>query len=260
MDCAAEERLVRLALEGRGGVLGLTFDLPRRTLVAWHEGEVGTIEDALRPLGLGARCVESGPPAPGEVPPAPEASGAGDAAGEARVLRLLLAINAVMFVVEVAAGWLAESTGLIADSLDMLADAAVYGVSLYAVGRSSLLKRRAAHASGLLQLVLALGALAEVLRRAAGGSEPEPPVMVGVALLALLANVTCLLLIARHRHAGVHMRASYIFSANDVIANIGVILAGALVAWTGSRLPDLVVGAAIALVVLLGAIRILRLR
>ena len=84
--------------------------------------------------------------------------------------------------------------------------------------------------------------------------------MMGVALLALAANVTCLLLIARHRHGGVHMKASWIFSANDVIANAGVIAAGALVAWSGSRLPDLIVGTAVALVVLAGALRILRLR
>jgi len=92
------------------------------------------------------------------------------------------------------------------------------------------------------------------------GSEPGPPVMMGVALLALVANATCLGLIARHRHGGAHMKASYIFSANDVLANVGVIVAGALVGWTGSRVPDLVVGTAIAFVVLLGAVRILRLR
>ena len=178
---------------------------------------------------------------------------------EADTLRVLLAINAGMFAVEVLAGWLAQSTGLLADSLDMLADAAVYGLALHAVGRPVGLKVRAAHASGGLQLALALGAFVEVARRAVFGSAPEPPAMIGVSLVALSANVTCLALIHRHRHRGAHMEASYIFSANDVLANLGVIAAGALVGWTGSRVPDLVIGAAIAGLVLRGAIRILKL-
>jgi Co/Zn/Cd efflux system component len=181
-------------------------------------------------------------------------------ADEGRTLRLLLAINAVLFAVELVAGWMAESAGLLADSLDMLADAAVYGIALYAAGRSPSLKLRAAHLSGALQLLLALGMLAEVARRAISGSEPEPPVMILVSLLALAANVSCLLLVARHRHGGAHMKASFIFSANDVLANLGVIAAGALVAWTGSAVPDLVVGSVISALVLAGGVRILRLR
>ena len=178
---------------------------------------------------------------------------------EASTLRVLLAINAALFAVEIVAGWLAQSTGLLADSLDMLADAAVYGLALYAVGRPAALKLRAAHVSGWLQLALAFGAFAEVARRAAFGSEPQPGAMIGVSLVALAANVTCLVLVHRHRHRGAHMEASFIFSANDVLANLGVILAGALVAGTGSPAPDLVIGAAIAGLVLRGALRILRL-
>lgn len=179
---------------------------------------------------------------------------------EAKTLRWLLAINAAMFAIEVVAGWLAESTGLLADSLDMFADAAVYGLALYAVGRDTGHQQRAARLSGWLQLLLALGALAEVLRRAWIGSEPEPMPMMGIALLALAANVACLALLARHRDGGVHMRASWIFSTNDVLANLGVIVAGALVAWSGSNIPDLAIGTLIAVLVLNGARRILRLQ
>jgi Co/Zn/Cd efflux system component len=252
MDCAAEERLVRLALEGRAGVGRLAFDLAARRLTVWHDGEADAILARLERLRLGARLERSAADdgARTDGPP-------GD---EGATLRVLLAINAAMFVVEVVSGWLAQSTGLLADSLDMFADAAVYGLALYAVGRTPALKLRAAHASGGLQLALALGAFAEVARRAAAGSAPAPPAMVGVGGLALAANVACLRLVARHRDAGAHMKASYIFSANDVLANIGVIVAGALVSATGSRLPDLVVGTAIAAVVLAGAVRILRLR
>ena len=178
---------------------------------------------------------------------------------ETCTLRILLGINAVLFLVEIVAGWLAQSTGLIADSLDMLADAFVYGLSLYAVGRSSREKLRAAHASGVLQAVLAAGVFVDVARRWVTGSAPEPPAMIGISALALAANVTCLFLLARHRHGGAHMRASWIFSTNDVLANLGVMAAGALVAATGSRLPDLVIGTFVGALVLLGAVRILRL-
>ena len=186
--------------------------------------------------------------------PVPEVEG-----GEARTLWTVLAINAFMFVAELVAGWLAQSAGLLADSLDMLADAGVYGLALYAVSRPTVLKRRAAHLSGALQLALALFAFAEVARRAVSGSEPLPPVMIGVSLVALAENVACLVLVQRQRHRGVHMQASAIFSANDVLANLGVIAAGLLVAGTGSPWPDLAMGTAIAALVLRGALRILRL-
>ena len=135
------------------------------------------------------------------------------AALEAHTLKLLLAINALMFGVEILAGWWAQSAGLLADALDMLADAAVYGLALYAVGHASARQRRAAQFSGWLQLTLALGMLAEVARRVFFGAAPLGDAMMGVAVLALLANVACLLLIRRHRHGGAHMQASFIFSA-----------------------------------------------
>ena len=103
-------------------------------------------------------------------------------------------------------------------------------------------------------------AMAEVIRRFFLGSEPEPAWMMAVATVALVANVSCLYLILRHREGGAHMKASWIFSTNDVLANLGVIGAGLLVGWTQSRFPDLVIGAIIAAIVLTGALRILRLR
>ncbi len=156
-------------------------------------------------------------------------------------------------------GLIAQSGGLVAGSLDMFADAAVYGLALYAVGRAASLKTRAAHVAGWLQMALALGALGEVVRRTLIGSEPKSGLMMGVGALALAANVACLVLIAKKRDRGVHIKASNIFSANDVIANIGVIAAGALVAWTGSHYPDLVIGTVIGIIALNGARRILKL-
>lgn len=247
-----------MSLEGAAGVRGLEFDLSARRLAVVHAGPVEPIAARLEPLGFGARLVATEDAAAG--PAGAAAAGAAAHGAESRTLWTLLSLNAAMFAVELAAGWLAESTGLVADSLDMLADAGVYGLALHAVGRAPRLKLRAAHAAGWLQTALAAGALADVVRRLVTGSAPEAPAMIGVSLLALAVNVASLLLVARHRRGGVHMRASYIFSTNDVLANLGVIAAGALVAWTGSRLPDLVVGAAVALLVLTGGIRILRLR
>jgi cation diffusion facilitator family transporter len=252
MDCPAEESLVRTALEGVDGVRGLDFDLPQRSLTVWHSGDAAAVLRILEPLGLEARVERTDAAEEAEVP------GVHDRA-EARTLRAAMALNAAMFVVEATAGWVAESTGLLADGLDMLADALVYGVALYAVGRGPAPKRRAARLCGGLQVALGLSALAEVLRRAVLGSEPAPPLMVGVSVLALAANVTSLWLVARHREGGVHMKATYICTTNDVLANLGVIVAGGLVAWTGSAIPDLVIGTTIAAVVLRGALRILRL-
>lgn len=253
MDCPSEERMIRLALDDIENVRNLSFDLERRVLRVVHADEVDAIAAKLATLGLGAELIGTSDALPeaGEIP---------DPAREARTLKILLAINALMFAVEVVTGIMARSAGLLADSLDMFADAAVYGLALYAVGRSARAKVRTAHFAGWLQAALAIGALVEVVRRFAFGNGPEPPLMMAIASIALIANVACLLLVSKHRDGGAHMKASVIFSANDVLANVGVILAGALVAWTGSPYPDLAIGAAIAFIVLRGALRILRLR
>lgn len=257
MDCPSEENMIRMALQDVDGVQSLGFDLSARTLTVVHRAPVQHVLERLEPLGLGAaltasRSVDTCGAPPGGAP--------SDDAGEARLLWLLLSINAVMFVVEIVVGFLAQSTGLMADALDMFADAGVYGLSLFAVGRAAALKIRAAHVAGWLQLVLAAMVLGEALRRFVYGSEPVSSLMMGMGLMALAANVTCLILVARKRNAGAHMKASYIFSANDVIANAGVIVAGGLVAVTGSNYPDLVIGAVVGLFVLNGARRILSLK
>ncbi len=170
---------------------------------------------------------------------------------------MLLGINAAMFLAESVLGWLFESMGLMADSIDMFADAWVYGISLYAVGKSKRLQAKAASMAGILQFGLGVGVLVEVARRFFTGSEPLGIGMFLVGITALAANVTCLVLLAKHRNGGVHMRASWIFSTNDVIANCGVLVSAALVWLTQSPYPDLVIGGAISFIVLKGGIRIL---
>jgi len=169
------------------------------------------------------------------------------------VLIKLLAINAFMFVFEVGLGWYSQSTGLIADSVDMLADAIVYGIGMYAVGKSLQHKANAALLSGWFQGALGLMILVDIFRRIIMGSEPISEFMVFVGLIALVANIVCLRLIEKHKDGEVHMRASWIFSKNDVIANTGVIVGGVLVWQFDSRWPDLVIGSLIALVILNGA-------
>ena len=173
-----------------------------------------------------------------------------------RALTTLFALNGTMFVVELLSGWRAESMGLIADGLDMGADAAVYLLALLAIGAAESRKLRAARFAGRVQLALAVVAMLELARRAVMGSAPEPPTMVAVSLAALAVNVWCLVLLRRHRHGEVHLQAAWIFSATDVQANLGVLLAGALVALTRSAIPDLVIGLVVCWLVLRGAIRI----
>jgi cation diffusion facilitator family transporter len=177
---------------------------------------------------------------------------------EGRILKILLGINACMFITEITLGILSESTALIADSLDMLADATVYGIALYAVGRSALVKIRAAHISGVFQVLLGVLVFADVIRRLIYGSEPESLLMIFVGMIALVANVICLILISKYKEGEVHMRASWIFSKNDVIANVGIIIGGGFVYLLETRFPDLIVGMIISIIVIRGGIQIMK--
>ncbi|MES0327129.1 MAG: cation transporter [Gammaproteobacteria bacterium] len=177
---------------------------------------------------------------------------------ENRVLVTLMIINTFMFFIEITLGILSDSTALIADSLDMLADATVYGIGLYAVGRPALLKIKAAHISGIFQIILGTSVSIDVLRRLIWGSEPESILMISIGILALIANTICLMLISKHKNGGIHMRASWIFSKNDVIANVGIIIGGGLVYLLDSRLPDLIIGMLISIIVINGGLHIIR--
>jgi cation diffusion facilitator family transporter len=176
---------------------------------------------------------------------------------ERRVLRIALVLNAAMFIIGVIAGIVAQSTSLIADALDMLADASAYTIALTAVGRSARFKAGAASVSGSVLLVLGLGVLIDVVRRVFFGSAPESLIMISVACLSLAVNATVLRMLGRFREGEIHLRATWIFTRVDVIANIGVIASGLLVSLTGSRYPDLVVGTAIGVYVIKEAFEIL---
>lgn len=176
---------------------------------------------------------------------------------ERKALWLLFALNAAMFIVEVAAGLAADSMGLLADGLDMLADASVYGLALLAVGKPDHDKVRAAFAAGYLQLALASVAVLKLSGAIVMGSDPEPAAMLSVSVLALAANAVAVGILRRHRHGDVHIRAAWIFSATDVQVNVLVIAAALLVLRLDSAIPDLVVGAAICVLVVRSVVRIL---
>lgn len=253
MDCAAEEQMVRMRLGGMSGIERLAFDLPARKLTVYHEGDTEVIRLALDSLGLGAHQVGDEV----DVQPVP---GAPEEAEERRPLVLALAINATFFVGELVAGFLAHSMGLVADSLDMLADALVYAMSLAAVGGTMQKKNRIAGWSGYFQLLLAVAGLVEVARRFVGAEAmPDSTTMIVVAGVALLGNVATLYILSRARRGEAHMEASWIFTSNDVKVNLLVIASGIIVYATASRIPDLVAGGLIFLIVANGARKILAL-
>jgi hypothetical protein len=175
---------------------------------------------------------------------------------ERRVLGIALVLNAGMFVIEATSGWIAGSSALLADALDMLADALGYAIALAAVGRSELFKTRAALRSGLILAILGVSVIVETGRRAVLGSTPEGSTMLAVATLALIVNSAVLWMLARYRDGAVHLRASWIFTRADVIANVAIIFAALLMRITGSRVPDLVIGLAIGVYVVREALEI----
>lgn len=173
-----------------------------------------------------------------------------DSPAQRRVLSIALGLNATMFVVGLVAGLIGQSSGLIADSLDMFADAVAYGIALSAFNRGAAFKARAAMVSGGVLLTLGIGVLLDSVRRGVFGSTPESRIMMGVASISLLVNATVLYFLGRYRNQGVHLRATWIFTRVDVIANLAVILSGLTILLTGFRYVDLIVGAAIGLYVI----------
>ena len=176
---------------------------------------------------------------------------------QGRVLWLVLVLNAVMFVVEFGAGWLARSTALLGDSLDMLGDAFVYAFSLWVLHRGDAWRARAAFSKGLVQLGFGLLVLVEAGFKMRSGIVPEASTMAWVGLLALAVNAWCFYVLWRHRSDDVNMRSTWLCSRNDLIANTAVLLAAVLVAWLASPWPDIVVGLGIAALFLRTAVGVI---
>ena len=179
--------------------------------------------------------------------------------GEYRnVLVTVLVINAVLFVVEAAAGLLANSTALLADSLDMLGDSLVYGFSLYVLWRSAAWKAKAALLKGAIMAVFGLGVLLEVIYKTISGIVPSAETMGIIGALVLLGNGICFLLLFRYRSDDLNMRSTWLCSRNDIIANVSVLAAAVGVKMFDASWPDIVVGATIAALFLKSALTVLR--
>lgn len=179
-------------------------------------------------------------------------------ASHKRILRQVLLWNLGLFVGLGVAGWMADSSALLANALDNGSDAAVYLLSYIAIDRRPAWKRGAASVSGVMLLLFAAAVMADVVRRWLYGAEPLGPVMMVLALVAAAINMWCLVLLRRIRSDDVNMKAAETFSLNDFISNGGVIVAGGLVLWLGTSWPDLVAGALIAAVAFKGGIEILK--
>lgn len=177
---------------------------------------------------------------------------------ERRAVRIALVLNAIMFVVGITAGLIAGSSGLLADALDMLSDSFSYAIALVAIGRTLLFKRRAARLTGIVLAVLGVGVVIDALRRALGGEAPLGWLMIVSAAASLVVNVTVLRLLAPFSKGEIHLRASWICTRADVIANVGVIVAAGLVMLMHTNVPDVVIGVAIGMYVLKEAFEIMR--
>lgn len=253
MDCPSEEQMIRMKLADLQIIRNLDFDIPNRQLTVYHTNSHVEILQRLDSLNFDSTYIES---ITADYLPIP----ADTSVQERRLLWQVLAINFFFFILELSTGFIAGSMGLIGDSLDMLADSLVYGLALYAVGGTLARKKSIAKAAGYLQFLLAVLGLLEVIRRFTGQeANPAFRLMIFVSILALAGNGLCLYLLQKSKSAEVHMQASMIFTSNDIMVNLGVILAGALVYLTDSNYPDLLVGLLVFILVALGAGKILNL-
>ena len=241
-----------MKLEGLSNIKKLEFDIPGRKLFVFHEGTSDEIESAIETLDLGGKKESSEDAV--EITHTENKS-------QRKVLIIILVINFLFFIIEIISGLISNSMGLVADSLDMLADSFVYGISLMAVGSSLIRKKRIARMAGYFQITLAVMGFVEVLRRFFGVEVlPDFSTMLIVSFLALIANSISLYVMRRAKSKEeAHIKASLIFTSNDVIINLGVIVAALMIKYIGSGLPDLIIGAIVFVIVIRGALRILKL-
>ena len=174
-----------------------------------------------------------------------------------RVLIVVMFINLAMFVAEFSGGFVARSSALMADSVDMLGDAFVYALSLYALHRGARWEAGAAMVKGGIILVFGLAIIAEIADKIVNGVPPSSTLMLAFGSMALVANFICLALLWRFRRTNVNMSSTFECSRNDVASNIGVLMAAGLAAVTGSAWPDIAVGGVIALIFLRSAWKVL---
>lgn len=252
MDCPSEENLIRMKLDAIAEIKNLDFDISNRKLTIFHIGQIDKIETSIAELNLGEKKIST------EISKQIKFE---ENTNQKKLLWIVLLINFAFFIIEMATGLISKSMGLVADSLDMLADSFVYGISLFAVGGTLIRKKRIAKIAGYFQIILAIIGFVEVIRRFLESDKvPDFSTMILVSILALIANGFCLYILQQSKNKEeAHMKASMIFTSNDVIINLGVIVAGILVNWLNTNKPDLIIGTIVFVLVIQGAIRILKL-
>ena len=251
LDCPSEENLIRMKLMDVSSIKSLLFDIDSRTLFVYHEGEIKLISKLISELNLDSSLVET--KETDDIIQDSERTAS-------KALWTVLSINFLFFAIEITFGLISNSMGLVADSLDMLADSIVYGLSLIAIGGTIFLKKRIASIAGYFQIILALVGFFEAMRRFIFSQViPDHKLMIMISIFALVANVICLYILQKTKNEEAHMKASMIFTSNDIIINSGVIVAGVLVMLLNTNLPDLIIGLIVFQLVLQGAYRILKL-
>ena len=240
-----------MKLESYDSIVKLDFKLDDRELTVFHNEDENSILNSLDELSLDTTHVST---------QETEEQIKSEVEVQSAILWQVLLINFGFFLIEITFGLISNSMGLVADSLDMLSDSFVYGLSLFAVGAVVAKKKRIAKLSGYVQILLAILGITEVLRRFFFEEEmPDFGTMIIVSIFALIANVYCIYLFKKTKSEEAHIRASVIFTNNDIIINSGVIVAGILVSLLSNHLPDLIIGSIVFVVVLRGARRILKL-
>lgn len=253
MDCPSEEQMIRMKLGELHSIEKIEVDIPKRIVTVYHSANPDEVANLLASLDLNSTLEET-------VSLEKFNDQGHDTSNESKLLWQVLIINFVFFLLELLTGYFARSIGLVADSLDMLADSIVYGLALSAIGGTLSRKKRIARIAGYFQIVLAMIGFVEVLRRFISDQVfPEYSLMISISVLALIGNGFCLYLLQKSKSKEIHIQASTIFTSNDVMVNLGVVLAGFFVYITNSGLPDLIIGTIVFFIVGRGSLKLLKL-
>jgi Co/Zn/Cd efflux system component len=175
-----------------------------------------------------------------------------------RILKIVLLINLGMFAVEAVAAFIAGSLSLFSDSLDMLGDALVYGLSIYVVARNPRWKAASSLTKGAIMLAFGLGALAQAIHALLVPHVPTYQTIGLVGAAALLANATCLILLQKHKSDDINMHSVWVCSRNDILANSSVLVAALAVWLSHAGWPDIVIGVGIAAVIIHSALSVIK--
>ncbi|MDO8642970.1 MAG: cation diffusion facilitator family transporter [Candidatus Woesearchaeota archaeon] len=174
------------------------------------------------------------------------------------VLYIVFFINAGMFLIELISGLIANSSALLADSFDMFGDAFVYGISLFVLSKNHKIQAKASVVKGAIMLLFGLYVFWEAFHKITHPIIPTAQTISIIAILALIANTTCSILLTKHKDKSININSAWICSRNDAYQNIGVMIAGILVGYFNSMWPDIIVGLGIAGLVLYSSVGIIK--